>query len=154
MFCQWAKLIQARHINILKFVKFKEEIMADQPIKPTNTTQPSTVVAPKQATPISITKPPIKPFTKEETAESLKILADQKKEVKPVLKDPTGQFDYTGCLTHTVQAGETLLDIAQQYTVALQQLRYFNHIDRHTFKIRTGQVLAIPSEPVQVPYKA
>ena len=76
------------------------------------------------------------------------------KEVKPVLKDPTGQFDYTGCLTHTVQAGETLLDIAQQYTVALQQLRYFNHIDRHTFKIRTGQVLAIPSEPVQVPYKA
>lgn len=128
--------------------------MADQPIKPTNTTQPSTVVAPKQATPISITKPPIKPFTKEETAESFKILADQKKEVKPVLKDPTGQFDYTGCLTHTVQAGETLLDIAQQYTVALQQLRYFNHIDRHTFKIRTGQVLAIPSEPVQVPYKA
>ena len=71
-----------------------------------------------------------------------------------MLKDPTGQFDYTGCLTHTVQAGETLLDIAQQYTVALQQLRYFNHIDRHTFKIRTGQVLAIPSEPVQVPYKA
>ena len=47
--------------------------MADQPIKPTNTTQPSTVVAPKQATPISITEPPIKPFTKEETAESLNV---------------------------------------------------------------------------------
>lgn len=76
------------------------------------------------------------------------------KEVKPVFKDPTGQFDYTGCQTHKVQEGETLLDIAQQYAVALQQLRYFNHIDRHTFKIRTGQVLAIPSEPVHVPYKA
>lgn len=76
------------------------------------------------------------------------------KEVKTVFKDPTGQFDYTGCQTHKVQAGETLLDIAQQYTVAIQQLRYFNHIDRHTFKIRTGQVLAIPSEPVHVPYKA
>ena len=127
--------------------------MADQPIKPTNTTQPSTVVAPKQATPISITKPPIKPFTKEETAESLKILADQKKEVKPVaeVKDPKGMFDYTDCQTHVVKEGETLFDVAQQYHVAMQQLRYFNHVNKATMRIKTGQTLYIPKEPVYVP---
>lgn len=127
--------------------------MADQPIKPTNTTQPSTVVAPKQATPISITKPPIKPFTKEETAESLKILTDQKKEVKPVaeVKDPKGMFDYTDCQTHVVKEGETLFDVAQQYHVAMQQLRYFNHVNKATMRIKTGQTLYIPKEPVYVP---
>lgn len=127
--------------------------MADQPIKPTNTTQPSTVVAPKQATPISITEPPIKPFTKEETAESLKILTDPKKEVKPVaeVKDPKGMFDYTGCQTHVVKEGETLFDVAQQYHVAMQQLRYFNHVNKATMRIKTGQTLYIPKEPVYVP---
>lgn len=127
--------------------------MADQPIKPTNTTQPSTVVAPKQATPISITEPPIKPFTKEETAESLKILTDPKKEVKPVaeVKDPKGMFDYTGCQIHVVKEGETLFDVAQQYHVAMQQLRYFNHVNKATMRIKTGQTLYIPKEPVFVP---
>ncbi len=127
--------------------------MADQPIKPTNTTQPSTVVAPKQATPISITEPPIKPFTKEETAESLKILTDPKKEVKPVaeVKDQKGMFDYTGCQTHVVKEGEALFDVAQQYHVAMQQLRYFNHVNKATMRIKTGQTLYIPKEPVYVP---
>lgn len=125
--------------------------MDNQPIKPTNTTQPSTVVAPKQVTPISITKPPIKPFTKEETAESLKILTDQKKEVKPMAKDPEGMFDYSDCKTHQVQDGESLFDIAEANHVALQQLRYFNHINKATLRIRPNQTIYIPNKPVPVP---
>lgn len=121
--------------------------MADQP------TQPSTEVAPKKVTPIEVTKPPIKPFTKEETAEVVKILTDQKKEVKPVaeVKDPKGMFDYTGCQTHVVKEGEALFDVAQQYHVAMQQLRYFNHVNKATMRIKTGQTLYIPKEPVYVP---
>ena len=75
------------------------------------------------------------------------------KEVKPVAeaKDPMGMFDYSGCKTHVVKDGETLYDIAQQYAVALQQLRYFNHLNKKSMKIRTGQTLYIPNKPVRVP---
>lgn len=121
--------------------------MADQP------TQPSTEVAPKKVTPIEVTKPPIKPFTKEETAEVVKILTDQKKEVKPMaeVKDPKGMFDYTGCEQYTVQDGESLFDVAQKYKVALQQLRYFNHVPKDTMRVKPKQTLYIPKEPVLVP---
>lgn len=121
--------------------------MADQP------TQPSTEVAPKKVTPIEVTKPPIKPFTKEETAEVVKILTDQKKEVKPMaeVKDPRGMFDYTGCEQYTVQDGESLFDVAQKYKVALQQLRYFNHVPKDTMRVKPKQTLYIPKEPVLVP---
>ena len=127
--------------------------MADQPIKPPNTRRASTVVGPRRATPISITEPPIKPFTKEETAESLKILTDPKKEVKPMaeVKDPRGMFDYTGCEQYTVQDGESLFDVAQKYKVALQQLRYFNHVPKDTMRVKPKQTLYIPKEPVLVP---
>ena len=125
--------------------------MDNQPIKPTNTTQPNTVVAPKQATPIEVTKPPIKSFTKEETAEAVKILTDQKKEVRPMAKDPTGMFDYSDCKTHQVQDGESLFDIAEANHVALQQLRYFNHINKATLRIRPNQTIYIPNKPVPVP---
>lgn len=76
-----------------------------------------------------------------------------KKEVKPVaeVKDPKGMFDYTGCQTHVVKEGETLFDVAQQYHVAMQQLRYFNHVNKATMSIKTGQTLYIPKEPVYVP---
>lgn len=75
------------------------------------------------------------------------------KEVKPVaeVKDPEGMFDYTGCQTHVVKEGETLFDVAQQYNVAMQQLRYFNHVNKATMRIKTGQTLYIPKEPVHVP---
>ena len=75
------------------------------------------------------------------------------KEVKPVaeVKDPKGMFDYTGCQTHVVKEGETLFDVAQQYHVAMQQLRYFNHVNKATMRIKTGQTLYIPKEPVYVP---
>ena len=125
--------------------------MDNQPIKPTNTTQPNTVVAPKQTTPISITKPPIKPFTKEETAEALKILTDPKKEVRPMAKDQMNMFDYSDCKTHVVQDGESLFDIAEANHVALQQLRYFNHINKATLRIRPNQTIYIPNKPVPVP---
>lgn len=76
-----------------------------------------------------------------------------KKEVKPMaeVKDPEGKFDYTGCQQHVVQEGEKLFDVAQKYNVALQQLRYFNHINKATLRIRKGQTLYIPKEPVYVP---
>lgn len=126
--------------------------MDNQPIKPTDTTQPNTVVAPKKVTPIEVTKPPINPFfTKEETAEALKILTDPKKEVRPMAKDPTGMFDYSDCKTHVVQDGESLFDIAEANHVALQQLRYFNHINKATLRIRPNQTIYIPNQPVPVP---
>lgn len=68
------------------------------------------------------------------------------------MTDPEGIFDYSGCQIHVVQAGETLLSIAQEYVVAFQQLRYFNHLDHQNPKIRTGQKLVIPNKPIQVPY--
>lgn len=75
------------------------------------------------------------------------------KEVKPVaeVKDPKGMFDYTGCEQYVVQDGETLFDVAQKYKIALQQLRYFNHLNKSTFKVRPKQVIYIPKEPVLVP---
>lgn len=66
--------------------------------------------------------------------------------------DPKGKFDYSGCQTHVVQDGETLFDVAQKYTVAIQQLRYFNHIKKDAMKIHKGQTLVIPKQPVYVPY--
>ncbi|MBO4165887.1 LysM peptidoglycan-binding domain-containing protein [Lactobacillus crispatus] len=75
------------------------------------------------------------------------------KEVKPVaeVKDPKGMFDYTGCEQYTVQDGETLFDVAQKYKIALQQLRYFNHVPKDTMRVKPKQTLYIPKEPVFVP---
>lgn len=82
--------------------------------------------------------------------------AEQEKEVKAVaepekIMDPLGKFDYTGCQVHVVQDGESLFDVAQKYSVALQQLRYFNHVNKTTLRIRKDQKLYIPEEPVYVP---
>lgn len=69
----------------------------------------------------------------------------------PVAKDPKGMFNYVGCKTYTVKEGDTLYDVAQKYTVALQQLRYFNHIDRNDWTLTPGKKLYIPKEPIHVP---
>lgn len=66
-------------------------------------------------------------------------------------KDPTGMFDYSNCQTYAVKEGDQLLDIAQKYGVALQQLRYFNHLDKATFAIKKGQTIYIPKQPILVP---
>lgn len=66
-------------------------------------------------------------------------------------KDPTGMFDYSNCKNYVVKEGDQLLDIAQKFGIALQQLRYFNHLDKATFKIKSGQTIYIPKEPVLVP---
>lgn len=70
------------------------------------------------------------------------------KEVKPMTKE---KFDYTGCPTYTVQDGDTLFTVAQKYKIALEQLRYFNHVNKATRRIKVGQVLHIPTKPVYVP---
>lgn len=74
------------------------------------------------------------------------------KEVKPVaeVKDPMGMFDYTGCKVHEVQDGDSLFEIAQKNHVALQQLRYFNHVNKATFAIRKNQKIYIPKETVWI----
>lgn len=132
-----------------------ENNMDNQPIKPTDTTQPTqpkqTTVVPTTPKPIEVTKPPIKPFTKEQTAEALEALTDPKKEVRPMAKDPMNMFDYSDCKTHVVQDGESLFDIAEANHVALQQLRYFNHINKATLRIRPNQTIYIPNKPVPVP---
>ena len=129
--------------------------MDNQPIKPTDTTQPTqpkqTTVVPTTPKPIEVTKPPIKPFTQEQTAEALKALTDPKKEVRPMAKDPMNMFDYSDCKTHVAQDGESLFDIAEANHVALQQLRYFNHINKATLRIRPNQTIYIPNKPVPVP---
>ena len=66
-------------------------------------------------------------------------------------KDPEGMFDYSKCQTYTVKKGDTLFDVAQKFEVALQQLRYFNHLNKATWRIREGQTLYIPAKPVHVP---
>ena len=66
-------------------------------------------------------------------------------------KDPEGMFDYSKCQTYTVKKGDTLFDVAQKFEVALQQLRYFNHLDKATWRLREGQTLYIPVKPVHVP---
>lgn len=65
--------------------------------------------------------------------------------------DPTGQFDYSGCKQVVVTDHDSLLSIAQANHVGLQQLRYFNHINKVTFKIRVGQTIYIPSGFVYIP---
>lgn len=120
--------------------------------QPTQSTQPKqTTVAPTVTKPIEVTKPPIKPLTEEETAEAVKVLSKPAKEVKPMAEDPTGMFDYSDCKTHVVQDGESLFDIAEANHVALQQLRYFNHINKATLAIRPNQTIYIPNKPVPVP---
>lgn len=129
--------------------------MDNQPTQPTQTT-----VAPTVTKPIEVAKETIAEagkqtanagIKKEETEATAKILIDQKKEVKPMAKDPTGMFDYSDCKTHVVQDGETLFDIAEANHVALQQLRYFNHINKATLAIRPNQTIYIPNKPVPVP---
>lgn len=95
-----------------------------------------TVVAPKPTEPIQVTAP---------------TTPEPKKEVKPMAEDPTGMFDYSDCKTHQVQDGESLFDIAEANHVALQQLRYFNHINKATLAIRPNQTIYIPNKPVPVP---
>lgn len=75
-----------------------------------------------------------------------------KKEVKQTMaEDPMKMFDWSNCKTHVVKEGESLYDIAQENHVALQQLRYFNHVNKATLAIRTGQTIYIPNGPVPVP---
>lgn len=66
-------------------------------------------------------------------------------------KDPEGMFDYSKAQPYTVKDGESLFDVAQKNSVALQQLRYFNHLDKATWRVKSGQTLYIPSQPVHVP---
>lgn len=129
--------------------------MDNQPTQPKQTT-----VAPTVTKPIEVAKETIAEAGKQtanagikkaETEATAKILTDQKKEVKPMAKDPTGMFDYSDCKTHVVQDGESLFDIAEANHVALQQLRYFNHINKATLRIRPNQTIYIPNKPVPVP---
>lgn len=86
-----------------------------------------------------------------EVTPTTKPLAPSKGGETTVAKDPQGMFDYSGCQTYVVKPGDTLYDVAQKFVVALQQLRYFNHVDKYTWKIDAGQTLYIPKEPVFVP---
>lgn len=143
--------------------------MDNQPVTPkqtTEATQPKTEVAPKQTTvaptvtkPIEVAKEAIAEAgkqtanagIKEAETETTAKLFIPKKEVRPMAKDPTGMFDYSDCKIHVVQDGENLFDIAEEYHVALQQLRYFNHINKATLRIRPNQTIYIPNKPVSVP---
>lgn len=75
----------------------------------------------------------------------------QEKEVKPVYKDKTGQFDYSNCKVVTVKKGQHLVDVANENLVALQQVRYFNHINKATMQVKEGQFIVIPHNPINVP---
>ena len=137
--------------------------MDNQPIKPTDTTQPTqpkqTTVVPTVTKPIEVAKETIAEAGKQTAnagikkaeTETMAKLFIPKKEVRPMAKDPEGMFDYSDCKTHQVQDGESLFDIAEANHVALQQLRYFNHINKATLRIRPNQTIYIPNKPVPVP---
>lgn len=123
--------------------------MTDE-IKNTNETKPAGLT--------EVVKPPFKTETDpglSKLTEPTKPVAPKPetvKEVKPVVKDPKGMFDYSNCKQYVVQQGDTLLDVAQKFVVALQQLRYFNHLDKGNPVIRPGKTLYIPDKPINVPY--
>ena len=109
--------------------------MDNQPTQPKQTT-----VAPTVTKPIEVAKEAIAEAGKQAANAGIKKAETEanaelfipKKEVKPMAKDPMNMFDYSDCKTHVVQDGETLFDIAEANHVALQQLRYFNHINSHS----------------------
>lgn len=76
--------------------------------------------------------------------------------MKPVepAKDPKGMFDWSDAKPYVIGKDESLFDVAQKFSVALQQLRYFNHINKVTMKVKEGQTIYIPNKPVEVPYGA
>ena len=76
--------------------------------------------------------------------------------MKPVEppKDPKGMFDWSDAKPYVIGKDESLFDVAQKFSVALQQLRYFNHINKVTMKVKEGQTIYIPTKPVEVPYGA
>lgn len=51
----------------------------------------------------------------------------------------------------TVGANDSLLSIANQFGVGLQQLRYYNNISKETLAVKPGQKIHIPSAPVIIP---
>lgn len=106
----------------------ENKVDPDTPVKPKHTE-----VLPKISKPVVISHP-------------------AEKEVKPVAIDPKGQFDYSNCIQHKVEPGEALIDIAQKYVVAFQQLRYFNHLSKENPRVREGQIIYIPPKPIYVPY--
>jgi LysM repeat protein len=127
--------------------------MDNQPTQPKQTT-----VAPTVTKPIEVAKETIAEAGKQTANVDVKkaeteatAMTDKKKEVKPMAKDPMNMFDYSDCKTHQVQDGESLFDIAEANHVALQQLRYFNHINKATLRIRPNQTIYIPNKPVPVP---
>lgn len=58
---------------------------------------------------------------------------------------------FAGCESHKVQQREKLVDIANNWHIALQQLRYFNGLNKNTFALYVGQVIYKPKQDVKVP---
>lgn len=119
--------------------------LTEQNTQPTQPTTPLQVTLPTQPVVANVVRKPV--TVASPTAPSQPNEGGE----KPVVKDPKGMFDYSNCQTYVVKKGDKLLDIALKYHVVLQQLRYFNHIDKATWSIRPGQVIYIPTEPVYVP---
>lgn len=105
--------------------------------------------APVESTPVKST--PVKSASVESTPVSQPTQSTMGGGEKTVAKDPKGMFDYSNCETYKVTRGDKLIDVAFKYHVALQQLRYFNHLDKTTMEIKPDQVLYIPDKPVNVP---
>lgn len=106
----------------------RDKQSVEQPTEPKET-----VVLPTDSKPIEVTP-----------------TVEKNKEVN-AMTDPEGIFDYSNCDVYTVQEGESLLTVAQKYVVAMQQLRYFNHLEKGA-KIKAGDKLVIPNKPINVPY--
>ena len=113
------------------------------PVKPSSTTVASSNSSSGSTAPT---------WTKPATASvDTKLTPTENKGGEKMAKDPEGMFDYSKCQTYTVKKGDTLFDVAQKFEVALQQLRYFNHLDKATWRIKEGQTLYIPVKPIHVP---
>lgn len=114
-----------------------------------NTVKPSvTAVASSNNSSATTTPTWAKPAT---ASADIKPALTANKGGEKMAKDPEGMFDYSKCQTYTVKKDDTLFDVAQKFEVALQQLRYFNHLDKATWRIKEGQTLYVPTKPIHVP---
>lgn len=70
---------------------------------------------------------------------------------KIITKDSNGNFDYSNSKAYLTVKGDTLFGVAQDHNVVMEQLRYFNGLEKGTNKLPVGITLHIPNGYVDVP---
>lgn len=75
---------------------------------------------------------------------------ERKPEVQPVPKGPETQQSAADKSVYTVQSGDSLWEIAQQYDTTVEKITAYNDIDRNAV-LQIGQKIKIPPQDYKVP---